>query len=710
MLPGSFFALTIRSPIAKGRLIALECPHLPPEYTLIQGKDIPGMNQVDEFPVRILAVEALSYIGEPVALLVGPDRGKLQEYAARCTVIADEDIPVFFQDMPAHEGVLAERTILSPGIPPPPDDSDPEKPPATLQGIYHTGIQEHWYADPHGAVAVYSEETGSLKKIVIHTATQWPGHVKRSVSQVLQLPLDAVTVVSSALETHLDGKLWYPSLIACQAALGACITHKPVKLVLTREEDFRYSPKRHCTEIAIRSTWGKAGEILETEITVKADLGAQGVFTDEILDQTCLGALGAYTVSSVKLEGTAFTTNIPPQGPFSGFGLSQGFFAIERQVSRIADALQQDPAAWRKQHLFPKHSSLAIGVPVKAAPVETIIDTTAAASDYYRKWAAYELLRRHRRGTSWAVKDERLRGIGIALAYQGSGLLYHPGGSATVEVSLEKDGSLDICTSLVGSVEQGEPNDDCVRLWRKIAGDLLSIDGERIRIRGSAAEKVSDSGPVRAVRDIAELTLLLEKACRAIQKQRSQDPLPIRVHQSTRPSWKVPWEGNSPVPLTRLYDEHALARLGWGAAVVEVAIDPIAYTPKIRGGWLGIAGGRILSEKQARLALSHSAVQALGWASQERIFYTEGKIPEHLFYTYAIPDPEDIPPIQVDFIGPDTGDPKGIGELPFSTIPAAYVQAVSQAMDHPFETIPLGAKEVWEVEHQRKQVEAYGSI
>jgi CO/xanthine dehydrogenase Mo-binding subunit len=680
--------------MAKGRLNRLECPPLPSGYTLIQGKDIPGTNQLDQFPVPIFAMEAVSYRGEPVALLVGPDMGKLQEYAVQCQVIADEDTPFFFQTLPDAEGVLAERTLMAPhdAI-----DSEEDIPPITVQGTYQTGIQEHWYADPQGAVAIY---TGERSHIAIHTATQWPLHVKRSVSQVLRIPLEEVVVEAAALGVHLDGKLWYPSLIACQAALGAYITHKPVKLVLTREEDFRYSPKRPFTMIGLRSTLGKSGEIRETEISVKTDLGAQGVFTDELLDQTCLGSLGAYRLAPFKLQGTALTTNIPPQGPLAGFGLSQGFFAIERHVSRIADTLHQDPATWRKQHVFPKHSSLGIGASVKTAPVEQLIDTTAAKSDYYRKWAAYELLRSHRHGSSWVAKDENPRGIGIALAYQGNGFLYPPddGVSYGLVVRLETDGSLEIrspsCTT------------EYAQLWRKIAGEILSIDAELIRIQAVPTGQLPDAGSAGNTRHLAELSPLLEKACRTIQQQRFQVPLPITERCSYVPSLKVPWEGSSSVPVNRLYDEHALARLGWGAAVVEVAIDPIAYTPIIRGIWLGIAGGRILSEKQARRTLSYATIQALGWATQERLFYTEGEIPERLFYTYGMLDPEDIPIIQVDFIGQDTGYPQGIEELPFSSIPAAYVQAVSQAMDHPFETIPLGAQEIWEVENQRKKEEA----
>jgi CO/xanthine dehydrogenase Mo-binding subunit len=118
---------------------------------------------------------------------------------------------------------------------------------------------------------------------------------------------------------------------------------------------------------------------------------------------------------------------------------------------------------------------------------------------------------------------------------------------------------------------------------------------------------------------------------------------------------------------------------------------------------VGIDGGRILSEKRARRSLRASAVQALGWASREQLFYTEGVILGNLDEHYTIPASSEIPPVFIDFIWNDSEDPKGIGDLPFSCIPAAYLQAVSQAMDHHFQKIPLTSKDVWEAAKLRRQ-------
>lgn len=168
------------------------------------------------------------------------------------------------------------------------------------------------------------------------------------------------------------------------------------------------------------------------------------------------------------------------------------------------------------------------------------------------------------------------------------------------------------------------------------------------------------------------------------------------MRRSYRPSKARSWTGG-------IFDPQAFSQLSWGAAVVEVEIHPHDYTPKIRGAWLAVDAGKVLSEDQARHSLKFSTIQALGWASREHLSYVEGQIPLRHIYDYDIPGPPDIPPVHIDFIWNDTVNPKGIGELPFSCVPAAYAQAVSQAMDHPFEKIPLTARDVWEALKLKKR-------
>jgi len=707
-LPQMLYALTVRSPVAKGRLKSIECPKLPGSYTLIRARDIPGRNFLENSLMPVLAAEELSYIGEPVALLLGPDKNTLENYYRHCTVVAEEEAPILslaagvdaLTDAAADAETIAAVSARMIAARRDIRMGDPETAFAQAASIvrdtYRSGIQEHWYAEPIGAAAWPYEtsndhangaaaDMNADSRLVVRTATQWPFHVRRSVAQILGLAVSKVLVEPTITGLHVDGKLWYPSLVSCHAALGAWITQRPVQLILTRKEDFLFSPKRCETEITIESALDEKGEITGTTINTTVNLGAYDINAAEILDHVNLGSLGIYKTKNMQLSSIAVKTNIPPQGPCAGFGLAQGFFAQECHVSRIANTLNQDPAQWRYDNSG-KTGISPPGTMVKdSAPVKLLVDTVMRMSDYRRKWASYELLKENRK-KHWVEREEGLRGIGIAMGYQGNGLLY-PGvdkGCYSIELTLEKDGSLEIKTSIAGS--------GCAGIWADIASRILGLDKKMVRINCGAESP--DSGPLTMSRAVTVLTKLLEQACLAISKKRFRNPLPLSVRKTARPQKNPAWDELFPRPENTV-DHSGFARPGWASAIVEVEIDPVEYLPRIRGVWMGVDGGKILAEDLARKNLKTSAVQALGWAYREQISYINGVIPVDHYENFDIPDPAQIPPINIEFIGNAQDEPKGIGDLPFSCIPAAYVQAASQAMDYHFQSIPLRAQDVW---------------
>ncbi|MDR1127620.1 MAG: molybdopterin-dependent oxidoreductase, partial [Treponema sp.] len=486
----TLFAVTLRSPSAQGRFVTVECPQMPPSYTLITAKDIPGANQLDEFPVPILAKDNVSYRGEPVGILVGPDDLQLWAYAADCKVLIEQEDAT--ENAEQTESIMERNFVI--GEPLPPDAVENK---TIVQGVYRTGIQDHWEAEPFCALTTPSEAG-----ITVYTATQWQAHTRNSVAKVLGINPETVKVIPTKLGFHLDGKLWYPSLVACHTALGAFLTKKPVKLCLTREECFRYGPKRAETEIKITSSIKEDGEILTTDIEAKINVGAEGVFTEEILTRICIGSLGAYQLSPVTVKATAVKSNIPYQGPFEGFGLSQGFFAIERHVSRIADMIGMMPAEWRIKHALKKDGKVAIGIPLKEQGfADQVMERVTAMADYKRKWASYNLLRGRDN-----PEETPLRGIGIALAYQGSGLLFG-NNDCSVEMTLKEDESLVIRTSADSSF---------VWILRDLAVRILAVEPEKIQVIDGTDEGVST-----ASRNIAVVAKLAERCCSAIKRTRT---------------------------------------------------------------------------------------------------------------------------------------------------------------------------------------------
>ncbi|MDR1412089.1 MAG: xanthine dehydrogenase family protein molybdopterin-binding subunit [Spirochaetaceae bacterium] len=681
-LPGTLCGITIRSPVARGRLVSIDCPELPESCTLVRAKDIPGKNYLEDFKVPVLASSALSYIGEPVALLLGPDRLLVENLVSRCRVNVESENPRYGCRDFTEDQLAGSRDIRIGET-----DEAFKEAARVIEGVYRTGLQEHWYSEPSGALAEWLD--GSARaRIRVFTATQWPFQVKRAVAGTLGAAAGPVIVSPARIGVHLDGKIWYPALLACHAALGAYITKQPVRVMLTRREDFLYSPKRAPSEIRIRSAVGEKGRLLASEISVTADMGAYKVFADEILDQCCLGSLGIYKQQCIKINGRALSTNIPPAGPFAGFGLAQGFFAMERQAALIADTLKLNPIEWRKENILSRKKNPAIGVPFDEDIFpEKLLDTAAAMGDYHRKWAAYETLRDYRRSHGGPEKNEPLRGVGIAAAYQANGFLHDPAGKGvyTVELTLHKDSSLEIASSMVLS------NSDYVSIWKNAASEILALDPANIRVIGGGAGTAPDSGPACLSRGITAVTQLVALAAGAIRKQRFRDPLPIKVRRSCKCSYVPQWGAE-----TGRADRNAFSHAGWGAVVVEVEIDPVEYTPNIRGVWMSLDGGKILSQRRAWRATRFSIIQALGWASGERLSYEDGVIPDGQFLAYELPGLREIPPIHIDFIFNETALPKGIGDIPFNCVPAAFAQAVSQAVDYPFERIPVTARDIWD--------------
>jgi len=669
---GVHHAALVRSPVARGKLRGVDVPKLSHGNVVIRAADIPGQNFMEGFgdDPPILAADEVRYIGEPVAVIAGPDKSIVDRLASECLVRVDPLPAEYSYEKFSSERLAAKRTAVF-GDP----DAAFEKAARIVEGVYRTGRQEHWYAEPQGALASFAYD-----KMDIYTATQWPFHVRSSVAAVLDVRDEDIVVHPCEVGVHLDGKIWYPSLLSAYVALAALVCRKPVKLFLTREEDLLYSPKRPPAVIRHRAAVGENGELLALEARAVVDVGASAPFSEETLDRLCLGALGAYRCPAVRVEGFAVRTNTPPSGPFAGFGLAQAFFAVERQVSRIAETSGIDPVDWRKAYALGRGDALPTGAPLKeAVPAAELVDTVVSMSDYRRKWASYELLKRGRDGRG----DGPLRGIGVALAYQGNGFLSNGTvpGSFAVEVTLEKDGSLEIRTSAVSGSRE------TAALWRRVAAEALSIPDAEVRIASNRTDTAPDSGPSSLSRNVTVVSRLIERCCLAIRKQRFRDPLPITVRRVVKNARGMNWDG------ARM-EVSPFAQFSWGAAVVEVEIDPILYVPSVRGVWLCVDGGHILSERKARSSLENAAIHALGWASRERIEPADGtfSVGEPLHYDLALPSSS--PPIKIDFLWADSSVPKGIGELPFSCVPAAFAQAVSQAAGVSFDAIPLDPRSI----------------
>src|SRR5580692_8165213 len=109
--PDKLHGITVRSPIARGRIRAIHFGNDIPwdEFTIVRANDIPGKNCialiVDDQPC--LASEIVNHAEEPVLLLAHPDKYLLEE-ARRAVQIEIEPLPAVF----TIEESLAKNEIV----------------------------------------------------------------------------------------------------------------------------------------------------------------------------------------------------------------------------------------------------------------------------------------------------------------------------------------------------------------------------------------------------------------------------------------------------------------------------------------------------------------------------------------------------------------------------------------------------------------------
>lgn len=666
---GCLYGLTLRSEIARGHILSINTPELPPGYKTVTAADIPGVKYL-QCPGRMpyLSYKKVNYIGEPFLLIAGEDPAVLRELLKLIKVEYREEEPFFLERMEDKDDQrcrILKRFRFSRGK----INESFKKAYQVVEGNYRTAPQEHFYADTQGAVAVWDG-----KSLIVYSSTQDPFALRENIAQLLALPHRRVRIIATPTGCSLDGKLEPSFLLAGHAALLSYTTEKPVKMIYSREEDIAYTCKSPGSYITHRTALDQEGNPIGFKVEIVLDAGAYQLNSAHGLLNGALSACGAYNCPNLEVRAQLIRSNRIPAGIFPGFGAAQSFFAVELQAARLAEIAHEDPAGWKRRNLLKPGAAFSTRGKIKekagSLPVLDVLDKVVAVSDFSRKHAAYNALKNRRENI--AHTRNLLRGIGLAVCSKGIGYQgeEYDDQSCTVKVRLELDRRLTILTSSVDNEQ------DSSRIFKQIAVSILDIEPERITIAPVDTANVPDSGATSTVRTLTIIFRLLEKCCLAIKKKRLTSSLPIEVRQSCKapkePGWDVESLIGSP------YREYS-----WAATVLELEIDPVSLQPKCRGIWLAIDSGSIvdlLTEKLAAGMVKGMVIRALGYAAS-------GEPDQEDVLQYAVPGVINLPPIEVHFIG--RGEACGIGDLPFSGVAPAYGAAVSQATGYYIDQMPL---------------------
>ena len=680
VMPGLVHVAHVRAPVAEGRLRRIVPRQMPRGYRLVTAADIEGRETLPGLDVEIpiLASDSISWTGEPVGLIAGPDPDIVAELARTASVEVDEAKTPVASPKGISGSVIAKRRLMA-GDP----DAAFSKALILIDDTWSSSILEHWYSEPQGALAYFDYD-----RIVIHTATQWPSHVLESVSAVLGCKPAEVRVKATRLGIHLDGKIWYPSMLAAHAALAAKACKAPARILLTREEDFRYSPKSAQASIWIKAGLDADNNPLVFDATLRFDMGASGPFAADMLVEAGISVLGAYRWPNIRIEAVAISSKGPPSGAFAGLGAAGVFFASGSMMSRLAETIEEDPVSFKTRCLIGRTDRYPSGESIRSpTPLPAIGERITRSSDFARKHASYELVRKKR--TSRA--DGPLRGIGYSQAFLTDGMA-----SSTAPLpryALEATLGMDLGLTIACHGAPSRPGP--ASTWKVEAARILGLPMESVSILEPDTDLAPPSGPGIRSRSVTVSGRLLARACAAIAKRRFRDPLPISVRSTASVERCLTWTEDD-------IEGQPFSQASWAGAVVEVELDPWTMIARPTGIWLCIDAGRILSPARATKALRAAAMDALGASMGESVTLADGLIEEESYFSYVLQSPRDIPPIMVDFIDPGRdAAPRGIGELPFHCVPAAYISAASQAAGKPLSSLPAQTAELPPGRHER---------
>ena len=660
-MEGMLHAFTVRSSIAKGEIVKIEYPEMPLGYEVIDYRDVPGKNIVkviyDDMP--IFAERKVTYLYEPISLLVGPERSVLAELLSKVRITYKEEEPLFdWTDSVIHyhfDKGEGEKAFKGKKI---------------IEFTYETSYQEQAYIETQGFLG-YPEGD----KTTLIGSIQCPYYVKNAVVQALGVDDSLVRVIQATVGGAFGGKEEFPSLIGCQLAVAVNKLKKPIKLIYEREEDMLVTTKRHPAKILFKAAI-KNNSIYALSAKVGIDGGATIGLSGVVLSRALIAVTGAYTVNHLDVTGDVYRTNTVPNGAFRGFGAPQMLFAVEMFIEHVALTLGNDPLKFRRS-LLAKQGDLTSTMGTFRDPVlmPDMIDKAMEVSDYIRKRKEYD------------VKDS-FKGIGMSFFFHGCG--FTGSGEQThikAKVRLKKEN--DLVYILIAAVDMGQ---GVKTSFRKLVAHILEIDIENVVFNNPDTDFVLDSGPTVASRTMMIVGGIVARAAEEVKERWNEESF-IVEKQYTQPDYirydELTFKGD------------AYPAYSWGVNVVEVEVDKFTYQVNVKKTWSVYDIGKAIDERMVIGQADGGLAQGIAYGYLEVMYHKSGKIMQKNMTDYIIPTAMDMPPMETYlFDNPYAYGPygaKGVGELSLVGGAPAVAKAIEQALKKKVFKIPVTPEYIMEL-------------
>jgi CO/xanthine dehydrogenase Mo-binding subunit len=527
------------------------------------------------------------------------------------------------------------------------------------------------------------------------------------------MPADDFRVTQTKPGGAFGGKLDVKA--ALMAAMLSRAAQRPVRFMLSLEEDLISMRPRMPVHISLESAWKTNGALAGKRVKIVAENGAYCSLSPAIMSSIALRTDNLYKTPAAEIEGKLVYTNIIPSGQMRGFGNVQATYAWESHLDNVADGLGIDPAELRLRNYTEKGDVSLHGWKIESCAVA---DATKYVVDKIG-WKAKRARGGKGRGVGLAscIHVSGNKGFSAALGPDGT----DPSGGV---VRIDEEGRVEIWS---GESDLGQGS---ASVMAYIASEVLGIPVSRFKVpptdtgympfgMGAFASRITLIGG-NAVKLAAEDARknLLEAAAEAMEIPVSDlEIVEGEVKAKSLPGRKMPvgevarkagnviegegkWLAGGDVLDDQKYGNPSTTySFSTHAAEVEVDMETgVVAVLQIRAGH---DPGRVINRLGAEGQVEGGAVQGMSYSMLEGLSPDAGHLRGRNFHDYLIATSMDIPPVEHDFF--ESMDPhgpfgaKGLAEVAINPITAAICNAIYHATGGArIRTLPISPERVLE--------------
>lgn len=565
-----------------------------------------------------------------------------------------------------------------------------------LKETYHTKACQQAMMETFRTVC-FMDTYGRLNVL---SSTQIVYHARRIVAAALGIPKSKVRVFKGRIGGGFGAKQSVVSEI--YPAFVTWKTGKPSKILFSREESQIASSPRHEMEVTVKMGADKDGRIRAIDVYTLSNTGAYGEHGPTTVGLSGHKSIPLYSdAQAYRFAYDVVYTNRMAAGAYRGYGATQGIFAVETTVNKLAEKLGRDPIDLRMQNMLREGQFMPAyyGETANSCALDRCLMRAKEMIGWDEKYPCHDM------------GNGKVRSVGIGMAMQGSGISGVDVGSATIK--LTEDG---IYTLTIAAADMGT---GCDTILAQMAAECLDCSMEQIVVSGAD----TDTSPYDSGSYASSTTYItgkaVEKACLKLQEQiRKQAATMLKCEED-----QVDFDGHvarnlengASVTLEEI-GTASMCACNQALQVTESHSSPVSPPPYMVGaveieldketGHVEILDyaavvdcGTVINPNLARVQAEGGIVQGIGMTLYENIQYTDkGQMLNNSLMQYKIPTRLDMGKVRVEFAPSheETGPfgAKSIGEVVINTPLPAITHAIANATGLWFNELPITSEEI----------------